>query len=35
MTREEIINKLKKNKSILESYGINKIGLFGSYAEQK
>ena len=35
MTREEIISKLKKSKSILESYGIRKIGLFGSYAEQK
>ena len=33
MTREEILQKLKERKSyIQERYGVEKIGLFGSYA---
>ncbi len=33
MTKEEILQKLKEHKSyIQERYGVEKIGLFGSYA---
>ena len=29
--KKEIFNFLKSNKNILRSYGVKKIGLFGSY----
>ena len=33
MTKEEILQKLKEHKSYIEErYGVEKIGLFGSYA---
>ena len=31
MNKDDIIKKLKDNRNILESYGVEKIGLFGSY----
>jgi len=36
MTKDEIINYLKENKSILEhKFKVKKIGLFGSFAKDK
>ena len=35
MKSEDIIIFLKNNKYELEKYGINKIGLFGSYAKNQ
>ena len=36
MTKEEILQKLKEHKSyIQERYGVEKIGLFGSYARNE
>ena len=36
MTKEEILQKLKENKAyIQERYGVEKIGLFGSYARDE
>jgi len=33
MTKEYILDVLRKNRSLLEDrYGVEKIGLFGSYA---
>lgn len=32
MNKNEILKKLKENKNIFEEYGVEKIGLFGSYA---
>jgi predicted nucleotidyltransferase len=33
--KNEIINKLKRNKNILEKFGVKRIGLFGSYVTGK
>jgi len=36
MTKDEILNKLSKNKSYIEkNFEVEKIGLFGSYAKGK
>ena len=36
MTKEYILEKLKENKSYIQSeFGVEKIGLFGSYATGK
>ena len=36
MTKNEILNELSKNKSYIEQkFGVDKIGLFGSYAKGK
>ncbi len=36
MTKNEILNKLSKNKSYIEqNFEVDKIGLFGSYAKGK
>lgn len=36
MTKDEILNKLSKNKSyIVRNFEVEKIGLFGSYAKGK
>ena len=36
MTKDEILNKLSKNKSYIEqNFEVDKIGLFGSYAKGK
>jgi len=36
MTKDEILNKLSKNKSYIEqNFEVHKIGLFGSYAKGK
>jgi predicted nucleotidyltransferase len=36
MTKTEILNKLSKNKSYIEqTFEVEKIGLFGSYAKDK
>jgi len=36
MTKDEILNKLSKNKSYIEqNFEVDKIGLFGSYAKNK
>lgn len=33
LTKDEIINKLKKHKKELKAYGVKRIGLFGSFAK--
>ena len=35
MNKQEIIQKLKDNKNIIEKYGITKLFLFGSYARNE
>ena len=36
MTKNEILNYLKKHKNIYKTtYGVEKIGLFGSYAKDQ
>ncbi len=36
MTKDEILNELSKNKSYIEqTFEVDKIGLFGSYAKDK
>ncbi len=36
MTKNEILNKLSKNKNYIEQhFEVDKIGLFGSYAKDK
>jgi len=36
MTKEDILNFLKQNKNLLENrFGVDKIGLFGSYAKDR
>ena len=36
MTKEEILEKLKENKALLQKrYGVEQIGLFGSYARDE
>ncbi len=36
MTKDEILNKLSKNKSYIEqNFEVDQIGLFGSYAKNK
>jgi len=35
LARDEIIKKLKEHKDILEQYGVKKIGLFGSYVQDR
>ena len=36
MTKDEILNKLSKNRSYIEqNFEVDKIGLFGSYAKGK
>ena len=36
ITKVEILNELSKNKSyIKQNFGVDKIGLFGSYAKDK
>ena len=37
LTKQNILSRLKKNKSSIEKFGISQLGLFGSYVrnEQK
>ncbi len=37
LTKDEVLEQLKANQTILKKYGVKKIGLFGSFArdEQK
>ncbi|OHD10095.1 MAG: hypothetical protein A2086_08210 [Spirochaetes bacterium GWD1_27_9] len=35
MNKQDIIQKLKDNKDIIEKYGITKLFLFGSYARNE
>ncbi|HBD95094.1 MAG: hypothetical protein A2015_02355 [Spirochaetes bacterium GWF1_31_7] len=35
MTKEDILQKLKQNKSIFIKYGIKRIAIFGSYARNE
>jgi uncharacterized protein len=35
LTKSDIINFLKNNKDAMNSYGVRKIGLFGSYVKNK
>jgi len=32
LSQQEIWEKLKRNRAILQKYGVNRLGLFGSYA---
>ena len=33
LTKEKILEPLQKKKGLLTQYGVNKIGLFGSYSK--
>ena len=35
LTKSEIINFLKNNREAINSYGVRKIGLFGSYVRNR
>ena len=33
LTRMEVLNSIKEKKELLSNYGVNKIGLFGSFSK--
>jgi hypothetical protein len=34
LTREQILDVLRKNRALMEKYAVRRIGLFGSYATE-